>query len=97
MLPLRWGGGGCPKLYSDRKAREAHLIDKTMTLEPHGISRRANSVSDIFLFSSISFSIFYLLCIQISDICNVHLLSVLIFLLQPPLKICVANRNIGQI
>ena len=59
MLPLRWGegGGGCPKLYSDRKAREAHLIDKTMTLEPHGISRRANSVSDIFLFSSISFSI----------------------------------------
>ena len=33
------GGGGCPKLYSDRKAREAHLIDKAMTLEPHGISR----------------------------------------------------------
>ena len=33
------GGGGCPKLYSDRKASEAHLIDKVMTLEPHDISR----------------------------------------------------------
>ena len=24
----------------DSKAREAHLIDKAMTLEPHGINRR---------------------------------------------------------
>ena len=24
---------------SDRKARESHLIDKTMTLEPHGLNR----------------------------------------------------------
>ena len=49
-----------------------------------------NSVSDIYLFSSLSFSV---CCVFKSRICNVHLLSVFIFLSQPPLKVCVATRN----
>ena len=53
-----------------------------MTLEPHGINSRdvMNSVSDIYVFSSLSFSVFYVFK---SRICNVHLLSVLFFLYSP--------------
>ena len=29
---------------SVRKAREAHLIDKAMTLEPHGLNRRRDEL-----------------------------------------------------
>ena len=64
---------------SVRKAREAHLIDKAMTLEPHGINIDVmNSVSDIYLFSSLSFSACYVFKSRIRD---VHLVSVFIFLL----------------
>ena len=75
------------------KAREAHLIDKAMTSEPRGIGRDKPN-SDINLFSSLSFSVCYVLVLAYVD---AHLLSVFIFLLEPPLKVCVANRNIGQI
>jgi len=65
---------------SDRKAREAHLIDKVMTLELRGMNRRdeLRSISDIYLFSSLSFSVCYVFK---SRICSVHLLSVFSFLL----------------
>ena len=64
---------------SVRKARKAHLINKAMTLEPHGINIDVmNSVSDIYLFSSLSFSVCYVFK---SRIRNVYLISVFIFLL----------------
>ena len=53
---------------SVRKAREAHLIDKAMTLEPHGINRRDDPVSDIYLFSSLSFSVCYVFKSRISKV-----------------------------
>ena len=40
---------------SIRKARESHLIDKAMTLEPHGLNRRDKllwSISLVFFLSS---------------------------------------------
>ena len=40
---------------SVRKARESHLIDKAMTLEPHGLNRRDElllSISLVFFLSS---------------------------------------------
>ena len=40
---------------SVRKARESHLIDKAMTLEPHGLNRRGEllqSISLVFFLSS---------------------------------------------
>ena len=54
------------------KAREAHLIDKAMTLEPHGTGLDKLN-RDIYLFSSLSFSVCYVLksriCRRSSFIC----------------------------
>ena len=75
------------------KAREAHLIDKAMTLEPHGIGRdKLNRDINLLVAYHFLFAMYSNLAYV-----DVHLLSVFIFLLEPPLKVCVANQNIGQI
>ena len=80
---------------SVRKAREAHLIDRAMTLEPRGVNRRNElKISNFFIFPSLSF--FVMLYFK-TRICNGHLVVVFTFLFYPPKKVCFANRNIGQI
>ena len=52
---------------SVRKARESHLIDKAMTLEPHGVNRRDEFLSSISLvFFLSSFPVFVLYVISAS-------------------------------
>ena len=53
-----------------------------------------NSISDVYLFSSLSFSVCYVRFK--SRICNVHFVSVFIFRLEPSLTACVANPNFGR-
>ena len=54
-----------------------------------------NSVSDIYLVSSLSCSVYYVL----KPTVRIHLASVFFFFffLYPPLKVFVADRNVGQI
>ena len=52
---------------SVRKARESHLTDKAMTLEPHGVNRRDEFLSPISLvFFLSSFPVFVLYVISAS-------------------------------
>ena len=49
---------------SVRKARESHLTDKAMTLEPHGVNRRDEfllSISLVFFLSSFPVFVLYVI------------------------------------
>ena len=73
----------------------AKVVPRRKTIGTNAKSTKTQTagVASVFssLFSSLSFSVCYVFK---SRICNVHLVSKYILLLQPPLRVCVANRNI---
>ena len=51
---------------SVRNARESHLIDKAMTVEPHGLNRRDELIIVIHILSIFTFPVFMLYVISAS-------------------------------
>ena len=64
------------------RARESHLIDKAMTLEPHGLDRRdelLQSISLVFFLSSFCVVHHFRLCLLNNFYCDIlHLYNIVI-------------------